>query len=127
MSETTLRLTQITKLNLSFKTAKDLRNKAERLPKSPAWKSKAWNTKFVHKKKGKLHLFYRDPLECLQELLLSPLIKDHIRFKPFQLFHSAEGAMRVYTEWLSASAAWNIQVGIIKLASSVLTKSDTVV
>lgn len=97
-------------MNLSFRTAKDLRNKAEKLPKSPPWKSKEWTTKFAHKNKGKLHLFYRDPLECLQQLLLSPLVKDHIQFKPFQLFHSAEASMRVYTEWLSGSAAWDIQV-----------------
>jgi hypothetical protein len=60
--------------------------------------------------KRKLQLYYRDPIDCLQSILHSPLVKDHIEFQPFQLFRSAEGAMRVYTEWLSGDTAWEMQV-----------------
>lgn len=40
----------------------------------------------------------------------SPLVRDHINFKPLQLFRTSEKVMRVYTEWLSGDAAWQMQV-----------------
>ncbi|KAF8971462.1 hypothetical protein BDZ97DRAFT_1913940 [Flammula alnicola] len=82
-----LRLELIKGLGLSFRTAKDLRSRAEILPGGPQWKSKAWKTSLLH----------------------SPLVQDHINFKPFQKFRTAEKVMRVYTEWLSGEAAWNMQ------------------
>ena len=96
---------------LSFHTAKDLRNRAEILPLGPSWKSKPWPTVLPTKQK-KLFLYYRDPIDCLQSILHNPLFQDYIQFDPFQLFWSAEGAMRVYTEWLSGDAAWEMQVCI---------------
>ncbi|KAF8808232.1 hypothetical protein BYT27DRAFT_7210979 [Phlegmacium glaucopus] len=68
-----------------IKCTKDLRNCAEILPNGPLWKN------------------------CLQSILHNPLVKDHIQFHPFQLFQSAEGVMRVYTEWLSGNTAWEMQ------------------
>ena len=93
---------------LSFHTANDLQNHAEILPLGPSWKSKPWPTLIPTKQK--LFLYYRDPIDCLQSILHNPLVQDHIQFHPFQLFWSAEGAMRVYTEWLSGDAAWEMQV-----------------
>jgi hypothetical protein len=55
-------------------------------------------------------LYYRDPLLCLQNLMQSPLIQDHISFTPFQLYESAAKVMRIYTEWLSGNRAWEMQV-----------------
>jgi hypothetical protein len=95
-------------VGLSFRTAKDLRNRAEILPLGPSWKSKPWPTVFPTKQN--LFLYYRDPIECLQSILHNPLFQDYIEFHPFQLFSSAEGTMRVYTEWLSGHAAWEMQV-----------------
>lgn len=40
----------------------------------------------------------------------SPLLQDHITLKPYQLYESAAKLMRVYTEWLSGDAAWQMQV-----------------
>jgi hypothetical protein len=95
-------------IGLSFHTAKDLRNRAEILPLGPSWKSKLWPT--LVPTKQTLFLYYRDPIDCLQSILHNPLFQDYIQFDPFQLFWSAEGAMRVYTEWLSGNAAWEMQV-----------------
>lgn len=55
-------------------------------------------------------LFYRNSLECLEALLRSPLLKDHLSFTPFQLYESAAKHFRFYTEWLSGDAAWFMQV-----------------
>lgn len=76
----------------------------------PQWKSKPWGT--TYPTKNQIILYYRDPLECIQSIMHSPLVKDHINFQPMQIFHSAEKLMRVYTEWLSGDAAWNMQVSI---------------
>ena len=51
--------------------------------------------------KNDVVLYYRDPLECLQGLMRSPLLKDHIALSPFHLYESAAKVMRIYTEWLS--------------------------
>jgi hypothetical protein len=101
---------QVKGLKLSFGTAKKLRGLAELLPKGPVWQCKVLKTVTVHPTKKKLTLFYRDPLECIQSILHSPLMKDHIEFKPLRIFESASRAMRIYTEWLTGDAAWSMQV-----------------
>ena len=79
------------------------------LPKGPEWRCKPWET--AHATKKPLHLYYRNPLECIQSILYHPLVKDFIRFNPFHLYESATKAMRLYTEWLSGDVAWSMQVG----------------
>lgn len=64
----------------------------------------------VYPTKHPITIYYRDPVECLEGLLSSPLIKDFIHFPPFKLFRTAEKVMRVYTEWLSGDVAWEMQV-----------------
>ena len=89
-----------------------LRTFSEMLISSPHWQYKVWETRYPTK--SVVRLFYRDPLECIQSLLESPLIQDHIWFAPFQLFKTAEKAVRVYTEWLSGEAAWSMQVRLME-------------
>lgn len=55
-------------------------------------------------------LYHRDPLACLQNILEDPLISDHIRFKPLQIFDTAQKVMRIYGDWLSGNEAWSMQV-----------------
>jgi hypothetical protein len=79
------------------------------LPKGPEWRCKPWETAYPTKKP--LHLYYRDPLECIQSILYHPLVKDYINLSPFRLYESAAKTMRFYTEWLSGDVAWSMQVG----------------
>jgi Plavaka transposase len=107
-----LNLSQVKNLNLSFRTANDLRCRAEILLPGPEWKCKPCTT--VHLTKNKINLFYRDPIECLQSLMHSPLIKDFINFDPIRVFMTAAKLMRVYTEWLSGDTTWSMQVSDIE-------------
>lgn len=66
-------------------------------------------------------MFYRDPLECIQSLLESPLVKDHIRFTPLRLFETAEKLVRVYNDWLTGDTAWRIQVSVFYLPIKYMT------
>lgn len=95
-------------MNLSFRSAKDLRSRIESLPPGPQWKAKSWKTD--HPTKKPLTLYYRDPLECLQSLLANPLIQDYIEYTPYRLWSEAGKLMRVYTDWLSGDHAWDLQV-----------------
>lgn len=99
-------------LQLSFRTGKRLRELAEMLPKAPEWKCKPLDT--VYPTKKPVHLYYRDPLECIKSILYSPLIKDFIHYTPFRLYDSAAKATRLYTEWLSGNVAWSMQVSLFQ-------------
>ncbi|KAH9159458.1 hypothetical protein EDB89DRAFT_2117806 [Lactarius sanguifluus] len=102
-----LSLELINGLGLSFRNAKRLRGLAEMLPQGPEWRCKPCDSPFPMKKN--VHLFYRDPLECIQCILSNPLMNDHIRFTPFRVYESAVSAMRIYTEWLTGDVAWSMQ------------------
>lgn len=95
-------------MSLSFSTAKDLRSRSEILPSGPEWQYCSITPKAPTK--SPLFLYYRDPLQCLEDLIRSPLVKDFVKFSPFQLFTDAASSMRVYTEWLSGDRAWEMQV-----------------
>ena len=99
---------QVQGIQLSFRTAKDLHNRAEILPSGPRWHSIPMETPVPAT--NKIDLFYRNPLECLESLMWSPLLKDYISFTPFRLYESTTKVMRTYTEWLSGDAAWCMQV-----------------
>uniref|UniRef100_A0A8H7XQ13 DUF6830 domain-containing protein n=1 Tax=Psilocybe cubensis TaxID=181762 RepID=A0A8H7XQ13_PSICU len=103
-----LKLELIKKLNLSYKSAKDLRNRAEILPSGPQWKSQTIIPEIPSK--NQLTLFYRDGLECIKALLISPLLQDSMHFSPFKLFDKCNEMMRVYTEWFSGDIAHFMQV-----------------
>lgn len=106
---------QVKTLGLSFRSAKDLRNRAEMLPTGPPWICKPIET--VYPTKNKIYLYYRDPIQCLQSLMHNPLLKDHIDFTPRRLYENAEKLVRVYTEWLSGDAAWSMQVSLLLLSA----------
>jgi len=78
------------------------------LPPGPQWQAKPLQT--TRPTKTPVTLYYRDPIECLQSLLHSPLLGDDIEYAPYRLFKTAEKLSRVHTEWLSGDDAWEMQV-----------------
>ena len=122
-------------MGLSFQSAKDLRNRAEILPtfkpkprvphqgQTLNWVADSqqglrWIVKQISPEsptKKDVILYYRDPLVCIQYLMQSPLIQDHISFTPFKLYESAAKLMRIYTEWLSGDWAWDMQVITVRM------------
>ncbi|KAJ6564518.1 hypothetical protein B0H19DRAFT_1209885 [Mycena capillaripes] len=87
------------RMALSFHSAKDLRSQVESLPRGPPWMSKPWNTPYP------------------TNLLGNPLVQDFIQFTPF-----------LYKEWLSGTAAWNMQDHLppgATLLGSVLSSDKT--
>ena len=93
---------------LSFRSAKELRARAEVLPAGPQWRCETVTPEYPTKQPPRL--FYRDSIECLQSLLSHPLFEPHISFVPRKVWTSAAKICRVYDEWLSRDHAWSIQV-----------------
>ncbi|KAI5994395.1 hypothetical protein EDD15DRAFT_2165927 [Pisolithus albus] len=102
-----LSLDLIKELPLSFRTARELRLRAELLPSGPRWHSQAIRPQ--HPTKRSVTLFYRDPIECVQSLLSHPFFESHIEFIPRKVWSTAAQLSRVYDEWLTGEHAWNLQ------------------
>lgn len=72
---------QVKNLTLLFTSVKALCSLVEMLPSGPSWKYKVWDTQYPTK--DIVHLYYWDPIECIQSLLESLLLKHHMKYKPF--------------------------------------------
>ena len=81
----------------------------ELLPDVPNWKVKTISITGYLTHKPML-LFYRDALDCVEYLLGNPLFSDSIDFSPVRLYQNAERTIRVYSEWVTGNAAWEMQV-----------------
>ncbi|KXN84447.1 hypothetical protein AN958_12599, partial [Leucoagaricus sp. SymC.cos] len=77
------------------------------LPAGPIWMYKEIH--MPYSTKIPIHLYYQDPLKCLESLLQNPPLKDYLHYSPFCLYKKAGNLMRVYTEWLSGDSAWDMQ------------------
>jgi hypothetical protein len=81
------------------------------LPSVPEWKYKKI-TLAGHATKEPILLFYRDALDCVEYLFKNPIFTNKIDFSPVRLYRDIEQTIRVYTEWITGNAAWEMQVGL---------------
>ncbi|KAG1843085.1 hypothetical protein C8R48DRAFT_619062 [Suillus tomentosus] len=102
-----LGLPMILRLKLSFRNAKELRSRAEMLPKGPSWKCQTIPS--LNPTKSPIRLFWRDPVECLESLFSNPLFHDQLDFVPCCVYTTSAQLLRVYSEWLTSDSAWEIQ------------------
>ncbi|KAG0697850.1 hypothetical protein DFH29DRAFT_1003402 [Suillus ampliporus] len=65
---------------LSFSNARELCSRAKMLPSEPSWKCQTIPS--IHPTKLPIHLFWRDPVECLESLFSNPLFHDKLDFIP---------------------------------------------
>ncbi|KAJ7595867.1 hypothetical protein C8J56DRAFT_1042947 [Mycena floridula] len=59
--------------------------------------------------KDPVWLFYRDPLEVVEFLFSNPLIQGYIDLIPMQEWTTQEKVVRLFREWMSADASWDMQ------------------
>ena len=57
-----------------------------------------------------MHFFYRDALDCVEYLFGNPLFAEQMDFSPVRVYHDAEQTIRIYSEWMTGNAAWDMQV-----------------
>ncbi|KAG1846143.1 hypothetical protein C8R48DRAFT_779637 [Suillus tomentosus] len=73
-----LALEMIKDLSLSFRSARELRGRAEMLPSGPHWKSQVITT--THPTKSPVVLYWRDPLKCILSIFNHPLFHDRMDY-----------------------------------------------
>jgi hypothetical protein len=104
--------TQVQDAGVSFTTAKALRGRVELLPKVPDWKVKKI-TISGYATRDPMFLFYRDALDCVEYLFGNPLFAGNMDFCPIRFYQDTEKTIRIFTEWFTGNAAWEMQVGPI--------------
>jgi len=62
------------------------------------------------KQKEILHLWKRDPVGCIRELIGNPAFRDHMQFAPQKAYEDCEGKNRMFDEMWSGDWWWNLQV-----------------
>ncbi|KAG0695548.1 hypothetical protein DFH29DRAFT_762185, partial [Suillus ampliporus] len=86
-------------LPLSFRTAKELWGCAELLPSGPKWQCHVISTD--HPMKLPVHLYWRDPLDCIESLFNNPRFAKDIDLIPECIYTTAERTVRIYGEWMT--------------------------
>jgi hypothetical protein len=61
-------------------------------------------------RKETLEFWYRDPVECVRELIGKPAFDGHLKYAPEQHFADAAGEVEVINEMWTARWWWKIQV-----------------
>ena len=57
-----------------------------------------------------LELWFRDPVECVRELLSNPAFVEFVSYAPERVYSDSEGKERIYDEMWSADWWWDMQV-----------------
>ncbi|KAG0695193.1 hypothetical protein DFH29DRAFT_880198 [Suillus ampliporus] len=103
-----LGLELIKALSLSFHTAKDLRGRTELLPAVPKWQYHIIS--MTHPTKQPLHLYWHDPLDCIEALFNHPHFANELDLTPTRVYDTVDCTMRKYSEWMTGDAAWSMQL-----------------
>jgi hypothetical protein len=57
-----------------------------------------------------VHLYWRNPLDCIESLFNNPRFAKDIDLIPECIYTTAECTVRIYGEWMTGEAAWMMQV-----------------
>jgi hypothetical protein len=57
-----------------------------------------------------LELWYRDPVDCIRELMGNPAFRNVMQYAPQKVFEDAEGRSEVIDEMWTAAWWWKLQV-----------------
>jgi hypothetical protein len=57
-----------------------------------------------------VELWFRDPIECVQDLIGNPAFRDHISYVPQKVFTSESESTRIYDEAWTGDWWWMMQV-----------------
>ncbi|KAJ7751238.1 hypothetical protein DFH07DRAFT_745544 [Mycena maculata] len=93
----------------SYTGKKDFFEKIDELPGGVKWECKEFNVKGdlpdldkdptgATMRKETVELWWRDPVECVRELMGNPMFRDVMRFAPEELYADEKGEIRVINE-----------------------------
>lgn len=102
----------------SFVSNYMLLKKIDSLPTKSEWKCKIIEVEGnVISMDGKpetesVELWFRDPIECIRELIGNPVFREHISYVPQKVFTTRSGTTRIYDETWTGDWWWTMQVSI---------------
>jgi hypothetical protein len=73
----------------------------------------------------KLELWYRDPMECIAELMGNPIFRNVMKYAPEKLFLDLDQEVEVINEMWTASWWWDRQVRKSKLHDTLMLLTET--
>ena len=86
------------------------------LPKGPEWICQQMEITGEQDSNGNaqteiLNLWYRDPVECVKEILQNPAFRENQVYVPRWLSRNPDGTNREFSEMCTAEWWWETQVG----------------
>jgi hypothetical protein len=102
---------------LSFHNSYSYLKKIDQLPHGPEWKCEIITAQGdILDENGSrmvedLELWYRDPVECVRELLSNPAFKEYVCYAPERVYSDNEGKERIFDEMWTGDWWWEMQVG----------------
>ena len=100
----------------SFENKDKFLRTIDSLPGGTEWKlQRVTLTGDINDEDGKplteeLEMWYRDPVECIRELLGNPMFQNVTKFTPEKLFEDRDGKCQVVNEMWTADWWWKIQI-----------------
>lgn len=110
-------------MNLSFKNHTQLLEAIDLLPGGPEWKCQPVTVTGDQigldgaEIKEELELWFRDPVECIRELIGNPLFQAKMVFAPEKLYEDEGGEEEVRNEMNTGKWWWQIQVSTTAFTS----------
>ena len=101
---------------LSFHNTYSYLKKVDQLPTGPEWQCEVITAQGdIMDENGTcleeyLELWFRDPVECVRELLSNPAFVEFVLYAPERVYSDSEGKERIYDEMWSADWWWEMQV-----------------
>ena len=102
--------------NPSYRNKKEFINRVDSLPSVVEWELEEFTlVGDLNDEDGKprtetLELWYRNPVDCIRELIGNPLFKNLMRYAPEQVFKDSHATSEVRSEMWTGEWWWEIQV-----------------
>lgn len=107
---------QIKDSDLDYTNKDQLYQRIDELPGGAAWKCRE-----IHQQGDLLdangqpmsetfEIWYRDPIECIQELIGNPAFAEHLAYAPHRVYRDEYGQERHIDDMWTADWWWEIQV-----------------
>jgi hypothetical protein len=102
---------------MSFHNTYSYLKKIDQLPHGPEWHCEIVTAQGdILDENGSqmvedLELWYRDPVECVRELLSNPAFMEYLCYAPERVYSDSEGKERIYDEMWTGDWWWEMQVG----------------
>ncbi|KAI0755864.1 hypothetical protein BC629DRAFT_1584640 [Irpex lacteus] len=101
--------------SVSFGSKDELYRRVDELPSGVGWHCREvvqeGDLKDVNGRPltEKLELWYRDPVDCVKELMGNPVFKDHLAYAPTRVYQDRRGQVRQIDEMWTGNWWWDIQ------------------